>query len=95
MVFIEKYELDKHPSTNEGVIEIYSCGTDEPDQKIAAGSFRIENKIDRKIKFFDGKNLEIGEGFIDGKVELKSDALANKMFASIIREGIQKEFSLP
>lgn len=72
------------------MIGIYSCGTDEPDQKIAAGSFKIENKIDRKIKFFDGQNQEIGEGFIDGKVELRSDAVANKMFASIIREGITK-----
>ncbi len=72
------------------MIEIYSCGTDESDQKIAAGSFKIENKIDRKIKFVDGQNQEIGEGFIDGKVELRSDAVANKMFASIIREGINK-----
>lgn len=38
----------------------------------------------------DSQGNQIGQGFVDGKIQLKSDALADKMFASIIRQGFHK-----
>lgn len=61
------------------------------DEKIATAKFKLQTKVERNLKFYDSKvpNKEADDGFIDAKVSLKSEILAHRKFASIIKEGIK------
>lgn len=59
--------------------------------KVASCRVKLEKRIERKLRFYlpDDERKEVGEGFVDGKVQLKAEIVTDRIFAGIIKRGIQ------